>query len=297
MKRYSNLLLVTFFIFLEMFFLWNPKIIINNFNKTLNICMYSLLPTMFISILLSQILIKLNFDMYIPKNIKKFVKNIFNISSKELLCILLSMLCGYPNNAKLLYNNKNLNNIIHYTNFINPIFFICTVGFLYLNNKNLAFIILISQYISNIILAIILRKNNINNNYENEIKNDDFLSIYSNSLKNTIISISIIFANILFFSILISIFKYYININPVIDSIIFGLIEFSNGIYMISVSTKNIFIQGIVITIIINFGSLSIHMQELTMNKRIKYLKYIKFRIINILFSLIIFIIFFSIIF
>lgn len=294
MKRYRNLLLVTIFIFLELFFLYNPKFIINNFNKTLNICLYSLLPSMFISILISQILINLNFERYIPKKIQNAITKLFNISPNEFSCFLLSILSGYPNNAKLLNDSKNLNNIIHYTNFVNPIFLITTVGCLYLKDIKLAIIILLTQYISNFILGIYFRNKNEPYSIIKTSKNINFLSIYSNSLKNTIISLSIIFANILFFSVIISIAKTLININPIIDSLIFGLIEFSNGIYLISISTSNKFLQGLIITIIITFGSFSMHMQELSLNKKIRYLKYIKYRIVNIFLSLIIYFILFS---
>ena len=110
------------------------------------------------------------------------------------------MISGYPNNANLLKDNPNLNNIIHYTNFVNPIFLIATVGCIYLKDIKLSIIILLSHYISNFIFGIILRNNN---NLKDNIvlyKTNSFLNIYYSAIRNTIISVSIIFANILFFS-------------------------------------------------------------------------------------------------
>lgn len=294
MKKYGNLLLIVFFVFLEIFFLSNPKLIIESFNKNTNICLYSLLPTMFISCLFSQILINLKLENYIPKTIKNIFKYLFNVSDKDVSIIILSMISGYPNNANLLKDNVNLNNIINYTNFVNPIFLIATVGYLYLKDIKLSIIILISHYISNIILGIILRKNNIiNNKYTNKI-NNNFLNIYYNAIKNTVITVSIIFANILFFSFVLSIFKYFISINPIIDSILYGLLEFSSGIYNITHLNNIKFINGLIITIIITFASLSIHMQIINLNKKIKYSKYLKYRFINVFISIIVFIFLFN---
>lgn len=297
MKKYTNLLLILLFLILEIFLLSNSKIVINSFNKSLNICLYTLMPTMFASILFSQILIKLEFDKYVPKIIKNTIKKLFNISDNEVIIFLLSIISGYPNNSKMLINNKNLNNIIHYTNFVNPIFLICTVGAIYLNDIKLSIIILISHYIGNIILGIILKNKNINDNKTIINQNYNFLNIYYSSLKSTVITLSTIFANILFFSIINALITNIINLNEPLNSFVIGLIEFSNGIYNISQTNESLFIKGLLILIIITFGSFSIHMQILSINDKIKYFKYLLYRIINIFISSIIFIILYLILY
>ena len=249
---------------------------------------------MFISCLFSQILINLNIENYLPKLLKKSISKLFNISDKDVSIIILSMISGYPNNANLLKDNPNLNNIIHYTNFVNPIFLIATVGCIYLKDIKLSIIILLSHYISNFILGIILRNNN---NLKDNIvlyKTNSFLNIYYSAIRNTVISVSIIFANILFFSFVLSIVKYFISINPIFDSILYGSLEFSSGIYNITHSISNKFINGLIITIIITFSSFSIHMQIINLNKKIRYFKYLIYRFINVFISIIVFIILFN---
>ena len=203
MKKCKNILLILLFTFLEIFLLSHSKLIMKDFSYTLNICLYTLLPTMFFSLIFSQILIQLKFHNYIPKILKKILKRIFNISDNDVIIFILSILCGYPNNAKMLQNNPNLNNIIQYTNFPNPIFLICTIGGIYLKNIKLSVIILLSQIIGNIILGIVFRKKNINTTDINKIKEtNDFLKIYYSSIKSTISTLIIIFSNILFFTII-----------------------------------------------------------------------------------------------
>ena len=163
-----------------------------------------------------------------------------------------------------------------------------------LKDIKLSIIILLSHYISNFIIGIILRNNN---NLKDNIvlyKTNSFLNIYYSAIRNTVISVSIIFANILFFSFVLSIVKYFISINPIFDSILYGSLEFSSGIYNITHLISNKFINGLIITIIITFSSFSIHMQIINLNKKIRYFKYLIYRFINVFISIIIFIILFN---
>ena len=292
MKKYFNILLILLFVILEIFLLSKSQIVINSFRTTLNICLYNLMPTMFFSIIISSILIKLHISNYIPNFITIFLKKIFNINKDEGIIFILSILSGYPNNSKMLINNINLNNIIQYTNFVNPIFLICTVGGIYLNNIKLSLIILFSHYLSNFLLGIILRKKNKSNNI-NDINNNDINVLYEYNivLKDTIYTLSSIFSNILFFSIIISLFNNIFKFNILFNSIIIGLIEFSSGIYNICNIDISLFLKGLLILIIITFGSFSIHMQIICLNDKIKYIKYLLYRILNVFICTLIYII------
>ena len=286
MKKYFNIIITLLFVILEIFVLSKSNIVINNFNKVTKICLYNLLPTMFSSILFSQILIKINAQKYIPKFVINIFEKIFNINEEEVIIFLLSIISGAPNNSKMLKDNNNLNNIIHYTNFINPIFIVGTVGGIYLKNIKLSIIILVSNYISNIILGIILRKKN-NNTLANK-KNiyNNFIDVYYSSIKSTIYTLSVIFSNILFFSIITSFINVLFNFNDLINSIIYGIIEFSNGIYYVSQTNYSFFIKGLLIESIISFSSFCLHMQIISINNNINYTKFIIYRIINVIISI-----------
>lgn len=287
MKKF---IFTSIFLILEIYLLFNSKEIIYSFNKTLNICMYTLMPTMFASILFSQILIKLDFEKYIPNFIINIFKKIFNINKKEVIIFILSIISGYPNNAKMLNNNQNLNIIVNYTSFVNPIFLICTVGIIYLKDIKLALIIYISHILSNIILGILLKnKNKVSMEKDNTSNNSSIFEIYFSSLKSTTSSLVMIFSNILFFSILLSLITNILPFKDIINSLILGIFEFSNGIYLISLSNISIFLKGLLILIVITFGSFSIHMQMISVNKKIKYTKFFLFRILCVFISIIIY--------
>ncbi|MBO5530716.1 MAG: hypothetical protein J5970_04885 [Bacilli bacterium] len=238
---------------------------------------------MFFQILFSNFLLNLKNELYIPKKIYNFL----NISKEEFIIILLSIFSGYPNNIRLLKNSNN--EYLNYsTNFVNPLFILVNVGLIYLHNIKLASIIYLSHIIANIIILFLFKKKNKSNN--------NLISInysYSELLKNTISTLSIIFSNILFISLFIALIKLTIPFN----SYIIGILEFSRGIYEISNMNITIYLKGLLILIIITFGSFSIHFQVISLNEKIKYIKYLLFRILNVLISIFIYFIFIYIIY
>lgn len=254
------------------------KEVIKEFTLTINICLYSLMPTMFFQVFFSNILINSNISKYLP--------NTKLISSDELLILLLSIFSGYPNNIKMVkeYNNEYLN---YSTNYINPLFLFGTVGAVYIKNINIIIMIYISHFLSNIILLFLLRKKCKTKANKKEIKRYTF-NYY---LKTTINTLSIIFSNLLLISLLITFLKLVLPFNSNIKSFIIGIIEFSRGIYEISKLNISIYIKGLLILIIITFNSISIHFQIISLNEKIKYIKFLKYRILNVFISIIIYLI------
>ncbi|MBO6195230.1 MAG: hypothetical protein J6O56_02645 [Bacilli bacterium] len=266
-------------LFFEIFIMLYSKEVIKEFTLTINICIYALMPTMFFQILFSNILINTNLYKYIPTRICSF----FNITKYEGSIILLSMFSGYPNNIKLLNNSKN-EYLYYTTNYVNPLFLIVTVGSIYLKNIWLSIIIFISHILSNIIMLYIFRNKYVYENYKTNKSN-----LYSESLKITIKTLTIIFSNLLVISLLITFLKLILPFKSIINSFILGLLEFSRGIYEISFLNISIYLKGLLILIIITFGSFSIHMQMISINNKIKYIKYLFYRLLNVLISIIVY--------
>lgn len=273
-------ILIIIVLLLEVYLCFCSKEVVKEFTLTLNLIMYSLMPTMFFQVFFSNVLINTDLYKYIPNKLCNF----FNISKKEGAIYFLSMFSGYPNNIKLLNNSKN--EYLNYSsNFINPLFLIGSVGSLYLHNIKITIIILISHIISNIFMLFIFRNKYVYEEYNFNNTNN----IYSNSLKTTINTLSIIFSNLLFISILVSLLKLVLPFNNNINSFILGLLEFSRGIYEISYLNISIYLKGLLILIIITFSSFSIHFQIISINEKIKYIKFLIYRILNVLISIFIY--------
>ena len=265
-------------IFLEVFILKNKVLVLKEFNNTIILFIYNLMPTIFYQLILSNIMINTDIDKLIPNIFKK-------INKKEVLIILLSIFSGYPNNVKYLEKSDN-NHLNYVTNFINPLFLFVTVNS-FINNTKLIVIIYISHVISNIILLLITK---------NKLKTSDIIlnnNSYSKILRDSVNTILIIMSNLLFISLIISVIKVTLT-DSIFRTILFGLIEFSKGIYEISYLNIDIYYKGLLILITISFSSISIIFQSISLNEKIKYTKFILYRLLSVFISIIIYIVLFK---
>ena len=272
------------FLIFEIFIFLNSKELLIEERNTINNCIYSYLPSMFFSIFISNYLSLNNLCEYIPNFIINFFRK-FNINKKEIEILFLSIISGYPNNIKLL-NNSNNEYLLYVSNFINPIFFIVTINNIYLKNIKYSLIILISHYISNIIMFLIFTDKYKYNEYIDYSKVDNS---YNKVLLITIKTLSLVFSNLIFITLLITLIKVLLPNNSIYKGILIGILEFSNGIIYISNLSLKMPLKSLIILILISFGSISIFLQSLSLNNKIKSIKFLLFKILNTLISIIIF--------
>ena len=279
----KKIIIIVFLLF-EIFIFLKSKELLMEERNTINICIYSYVPSMFFSIFISNYLSLNNLYLYIPKFISNLFKKI-NINKKEIEILFLSIISGYPNNIKLL-NKSNNEYLLYVSNFINPIFFILTINNVYLKNIKYSLIILISHYISNIILFLIFTDKYKYNEY---IDYSKVSNSYNKALLITIKSLSIMISNLLFITLLITLIKVLLPNNTIFKGILIGILEFSNGIIYISNLSLKMPLKSLLILIIISFGSISIFLQSLSLNNKIKSIKFLLYKILNTLISIIIF--------
>ena len=277
-------IIIMVFILLEIFIFLNSKELLLEERNTINTCLYSYLPSMFFSIFISNYLNLNNLCDYIPNNIINIFKKI-NLNKKEIGILFLSIISGYPNNIKLLKESNN-EYLLYVTNYINPIFFILTINNIYLKNIKYSLLILISHYLSNIIMLMIYKQKFIYHDYKT---NTNINNTYNKALIITIKTLSLIFSNLLFITLLITLIKVIIPNNSVFKGILIGIIEFSNGIIYISKLPLKMPLKSLIILVLISFNSISIILQSISLNNKIKSIKFILNKILNTLISIIIF--------
>ena len=279
----KKIIIIVFLLFEIFIFLKSKELLIEERN-IINICLYSYLPSMFFSIFISNYLSLNNLCEYIPKFVVNLFKKI-NINKKEIEILFLSMISGFPNNIKLL-NNSNNEYLLYVSNFINPIYFILTVNNIYIKNIKYSLIILISHYISNIIMFILFTDKYKYIEYIDKSKENNS---YNKALIITIKTLSIIFSNLIFITLLITLIKVLLPGNSIFKGILIGLLEFSNGIIYISNLSLKLSLKSLIMLIIISFGSISIFIQSISLNNKIKSIKFLLYKILNTLISIIVF--------
>lgn len=283
--------------------LLNSKIIILSVGNSLEVWKNNLFPTLFPFFIISNLLISYGFIEILANIFNTPIKHLFKCSPNSSFIILMSMISGIPSNAKyikdLLSENKislkEANKLILFTHFSNPLFILGTIGNIYLNNYKLGIFILISHYVTNLILGITLRikdtsqeekeKNLMLNNLKG---NNNFGKVLSKSLNTSIDTILLILGVITFFNILTTIISESLNIkNLLIKSIITSIFEMTSGLNLLRLTNISLRLKTILMTMIISFGGLSTHMQVISIldNKKIRYFPYLIFRIIHALLS------------
>lgn len=257
--------------FILIIFLLNINIVLSSVTDASVIFYTKIFVSVFPFIILSNILIYFNYHLFLNKIFKKPLNKLFNISSSSIIFIL-SILSSMPSNSiytKNLLDNKLINineanKILTFTYFPSISFMIGTVGYKMFNNIKIGIILLLSNYIYNILIGIYLRKDKINFTLENEnsINKTSFFDMLTNTILNAFKTCAIILGNLIIFIIIINILNKYLNINNTLLSILSGLLELTTGSNMLSLLDININLKIALTSLIINFSGLSILFQS-----------------------------------
>ena len=271
MKKYTNLLviIITLFFLVELFI--NKNLVFNTISFSLDIWVNNLISSLFPMFILSDILITYDFVKYIPKWFINIFSYLFNIKKECTLVFFLSMLSGFPTNAKnirKLYdmniiNSKEASHMLMFTHFSNPLFILGTLAIFFLNNKKLGIIILLSHYLSNFIIGIIFRKlNTISSSISNEQeKNLHFGPVFVNAIKSSVDTLLLILGTLTCFLIISAIIINRFNLNSYNSLLIKSILEITMGLKELSLFNFNDLTKVILSSCILSFGGLSVHMQ------------------------------------
>ena len=256
-----------------------------------SLCVNNLFPSIIPFMLLSNILINYDFVTELSNILGNIINKIFKVNKNCSFALIMSILSGTPSNSKYikdLYSNnlinlKDVKKCLNFCHFTNPIFILGTIGYTFLGNKKLGLIILISHFISSLIIGLFNKKDDfidikINNNKSKK----NFISVLKDSINSTIDTLLLILGIITTTIIITSTISNLIHINDNYK-FVYGLIEITQGLKYLSLSSLNINLKTIIASFIISFGGLSIHAQVFSIldNKKIRYLPYFISRLIH----------------
>ncbi len=297
-KNILNLMIILSFTILLIEVFIHKILIHNTINYSINLWLTALLPTMFPTFIITDILIHYNITEYIPKKLKKGLKYLFNISENATTIFLLSTISGFPSNArntktyyeKGLITKKEAEHILTITHFSNPIFILSTVGCIFLKNKKLGIIILLSHYLGNILIGILTRKNNTpSKNYTLPNKQSQkFSKILIQSISSSIDTLLLILGTLTSFLIVASLIIENLKLSPYPSTITKGILEITMGLKELSLLNLSPLYQTIISTSIISFGGLSVHLQIISQiaDTDISYTPFFQARIFHALISI-----------
>lgn len=274
-KKTFNLISCLTILLLTIISFYYSKEVSNNFYETLLFIIKMIIPSLFPFMIFINFVLYSNCLDYISIILKPIAK-IFRLSSYGLVCLIASLLGGFPYVAILVTSFLKDNKID--TNEANRLLFSLSfpsISFLFnvlYNIDKQSILNIISLYLASLILLFISsfkNKNKQNRIKDNSIKND-FVKIYYNVMNDSLKAIFSISYTIIFFKMITFILSKVIS-NELLILLISGLLEFSNSsIEILNISNKT-FIHYLIFNTILSFSSLSIIFQTLFYSKEINF--------------------------
>lgn len=307
-KILNSLIILIIVVFLTIEVILNSSSVIDSARFSFNMWKDNIFPTLFPFFVISNLLINYGFVEFIGEIFKPIMNKLFKMKGESSFVFILSMLSGFPSNAKYtleLYNNniiddKEATKLLTFTHFPNPLFVIGTVALTFLGNKFYGFIILASIYLSNIIIGIMYRfyhptndnsKINFKNAYYNMKKrynsNKTFGVILTKTLIDSINMLLLILGTISLFLILNKIIVNVFGLNDYFRALTSSILEMTGGLKYTSILNIPIKLKIILTSMILAFGGLSIHTQiySIICETKIKFLPYFISRFFHIILS------------
>lgn len=296
--KYKNIIIIICSLFFLVNLIIYRNLVFDTVGFSLNIWITSLLPALFPFFIVSDILINYDVIKYFPKVIRNNIKYLFNVSDNGLVIILLSMLSGFPSNArniKNMYLDKKITkeegeHLLYFTHFSNPMFILGTIP-LILNSNKISKYILISHYLANIILGICLRKyNRVNDSNTSNYKEDkhNFGLVLTTSIRKSLDSVLGILGTLTVFLIISTLLINFFNLDNTSSLLIKSILELTSGLK--ELGSYNLLDKYLLIisSCILSFGGLSVHMQVINelVDTDISYKNYFIGRILQVVLSL-----------
>ena len=286
----SQIFLSIFIVILIFFLIANPQTYMQSTLNGLNVWISSVLPALFPFFFLTKLLTELKVINKISVFLSPISKKLFKCPGISAYVFLMSIISGYPVGAKLiseLFKNGQItqSDAIKMNSFCStsgPLFVVGTVGVSMFFSKTTGFIILFSHIVGAIINGLLYRNIKIRKNH-NEIiivsnkKPENILSavmydsIVSILMVGGFISVFFVFIDILnntkiidILSFLLEKTLFFLHLPPdFFNATLNGLIEITHGALDLSMLDLNIKFLTVILTGMISFGGLSIHLQSL----------------------------------
>lgn len=266
-----------------------PKDIIITTKKSVTIWFDSVLPALFPYFLIINILVETNILSIVSVIFTPFAKKLLGIPPIGVSTYLIGIFSGYPIGIKTvcsLYKNNKISMdeaklLSMYVNNTSPLFIIGTCGVIMLNSYKLGIYMYLSHIIGSLVLGILLSRffnSNLYSTSEKTIRINLELgtiiphSVYDSSITIIMIcgyitlfmNLNTIFNNLGIYNIISSIATNNTVIKSIINSILYGFFEMTNGIIAISNSQVNKIIKSIIMVLLVSWGGLSVHFQAIS---------------------------------
>lgn len=303
LKKIKSFCIILILILVAIFTLLHPSVVFKDILEAVQVFQNNLFPAMFFFYTLSDLLINYHFVEILEKLFNTFFMKVFHIGGASSFIVIMSVLSGFPSGSKYItsflekkiISQDTANYLLTFTHFSNPLFIMGTISMLY--GKNLAFVVLLSHYLSNFILAFLIRPKDVK--VETNVQKKESLSFsdtLSNSFYSSFKTLLLILSNTIFFFTVSDILTSFIG-NPIFKSILYGFFDLTKGVLSVKNLNITLFFQALLMTSFLTFGGISVHFQvkEIIKGASIKYTYFLAGRISALAISILLLIAYFAI--
>ncbi len=289
-KKLYFLCLYTLFA-LYIYYLFTNKLIIEEkIISSFNLFITKVFPSLFPMFIISEILISLNLPYYLNKYLTPLFKKIFNIDGPSIYILIMSLLSGTPTNAvitssllnKHFLSSESATTILSYTLLSNPLFLYTMLSLTF--PSKICLILIINNYLANLILGIILRNHNTPSTYPITYQNIPLSTSIISAIQKSLTTLLMILGTIIFFNLIPTITSI-----PIINTLFTCFLEITNGLSLLSTISISLKLKIIIASLTISFTGLCIHTQikSIISDTSINYTQFLKNRFSHLIISLI----------
>lgn len=305
-KFITSILIMCVLLFIMFEILTSSTSIMETVSFSFGVWKNNIFPSLFPFFVLSEFLINYGFIEFVSELFKPIMNKLFKVKGVGAFVFIMSLISGFPSNSKYvreLYMNGLINEyegtkLLTFTHFSNPLFILGTISILFLNNKEVGFLILFCHYFGNIIVGFMFRnyyvsekenskisfKNALLNMHKRRISNNkSFGEVMSGALTNGINTLLLIFGVVTLFLVITTIIDNNINLSSYYQSILNGIVEMTQGLKYVSLLDIPLKIKGTLSVMFISFGGISVHIQLISIlsDTKIKYFPFFVARVIH----------------
>ncbi|ONI38825.1 hypothetical protein AN639_07005 [Candidatus Epulonipiscium fishelsonii] len=293
--------------------LFNPEVCIKGATSGLLLWFNKLLPSLLPFIILTKLIFELGTIFEMEKYVGKVSRKIFGVSGNSLLAFMLGSIGGYPTGGvlteQLLAKDQisliEAQKTLCFSNNCSLLFIIATVGTILLNDIKLGYFLVIVHVLSSFTMLILSR---FYKDYElktpgrtTKAPYKSFVVALTTAVQKGMDSIVYVGGYIIFFSMILHIVKDLSIFNPLvislaklfntdvllIESLILGSLEFSNGTAYISQYVSNGTTYLGILSALIAFGGICVFFQtaQLLVNTKLSLNLYLTAKIIQATFA------------
>lgn len=316
-KKTSNILMICLLLTIIVFMITRSNKVIESVTFSISIWKDNLFPTLFPFFVVSNLLMNYGFVDLIGSFLSYPMQKLFNLPGCCGFVLASSLFSGFPSGAKyttdLVTNNKitktQAESLLTFTHYSNPLFILGMIGTILLNNQKIAYLILISHIISGILVGMIFSKKEKSTIKTTQITpplkkiktstTKTFGEILTTTIFDSLNTMFLLLGVVTIFLILTTFINQIITLPNIIQVILSGILEMTQGVKLVSSTNLPLIIKTVLITGIISFGGLSVHTQVISIisKEKIKYKPFLLARILHsilsVVFVFIIYIIFY----